>query len=62
MKTPVLVLAILSIGCSGDVSTLSADGPTSRTTSGVQAAQVAGEKVAVIAKLVRENSGEGRPC
>jgi hypothetical protein len=57
MKTPVLVLAILSIGCAGDVSTPSADAPTTMTVSGVQVTHVAGEKVAVTAKLVREKSG-----
>ncbi len=57
MKSPLLALAILSISCSGDLNSPVGNAPVTMTITGVQATHAAGEKVTVVAKVVRQDVG-----
>lgn len=57
MRTRLFVLAILSVGCSGEPNAPSADALATITITGVQSTHVAGEKVTVAARAARKDSG-----
>ncbi|HXG71374.1 MAG TPA: kelch repeat-containing protein [Gemmatimonadaceae bacterium] len=56
MRSPAVIFAIISVGCSGDPSAPNANSPAIISITGVQSTQVAGEKVPVAAKAEREGS------